>query len=122
MRKNTGTVDGDILINGQPRNERFRRYVAYVEQFDLLPSFATVIAYDCLLNIGGGLKRPAQVREVIECSARLRLSKRVSPRNLSWHVDCILESLQLHSVANEIAVDLNPYAAAFLGTAHPFPI
>ncbi|CEO98994.1 ABC transporter domain-containing protein [Plasmodiophora brassicae] len=89
MRKNTGTVDGDILINGQPRNERFRRYVAYVEQFDLLPSFATV-------------------REVIECSARLRLSKRVSPRNLSWHVDCILESLQLHSVANEIAVDLNP--------------
>jgi ABC-type multidrug transport system ATPase subunit len=54
-RKNTGTIRGEIFVNGRPKNERvFRRVMGYVEQFDSLAPHDTA-------------------REAIEFSAAMRL-------------------------------------------------
>eukprot|EP00474_Spongospora_subterranea_P009522 CRZ09980.1 hypothetical protein [Spongospora subterranea] len=88
LRKNTGTVTGTILVNGEPlQKQSFRRRCAYVEQFDSLPMFCTV-------------------RDVIECSAQLRLSKHVTAAARAKIVENVLENLRIKHVQNEIAVNL----------------
>ncbi len=55
-RKTTGEINGDILVNGFPKNDRvFRRICGYVEQFGVHHEKSTV-------------------REVLQFSARLRLN------------------------------------------------
>ena len=46
-RKNLGTVNGDILVNGVKRNSSFKRFSAYVTQEDIL--LPTLTVYETLM-------------------------------------------------------------------------
>eukprot|EP01133_Synstelium_polycarpum_P007442 gene7442-8708_t len=76
-RKDTGTITGDILLNGRPRDKYYQRYIAYVEQVDVLPAAQTV-------------------REAITFSGHLRLPSSTTKEELDTVVDSILDSLELN--------------------------
>ncbi|KAF2069739.1 hypothetical protein CYY_008941 [Polysphondylium violaceum] len=82
-RKANGIIQGEILLNGKPRDKFFNRFIAYVEQEDILPSYQTI-------------------REAITFSALLRLPNELSRDKKIEIVDYILEVLELDSLENVI--------------------
>jgi ABC-type multidrug transport system ATPase subunit len=82
--KNTGVVQGKILINGQEATKNLiATMCGYVEQFDTLFAYSTV-------------------RETLLFAARLRLPRAVSDEIKEKIVDEILDILDLTSMANFI--------------------
>jgi len=84
MRKTTGTVEGDIRLNGFPQDETaFRRCSGYVEQFDVQTQQLTV-------------------RETVLFSARLRLdaTKARKDEYKQAFVDQVLKTLELTPLAD----------------------
>lgn len=84
MRKTTGTVAGDIRLNGFPQDETaFRRCSGYVEQFDVQTQQLTV-------------------RETVLFSARLRLDASTVERDEDKQafVDQVLKTLELTPLAD----------------------
>jgi ABC-type multidrug transport system ATPase subunit len=82
--KNTGVVEGKILINGQPTTpELIATMTGYVEQFDTLFPFETV-------------------RETLDFAARLRLPHSISYEIKTKIVDEIIDILDLGSMSNFI--------------------
>ncbi|EGG18232.1 ABC transporter G family protein [Cavenderia fasciculata] len=80
-RKTGGHIKGEILINGKPRDEYFKRISGYVEQFDVLPPTQTV-------------------REAIQFSARTRLPAHKTDQKKMRFVESILDALNLLKIAN----------------------
>jgi len=82
--KNTGVVEGKILINGQPATkELIAAMTGYVEQFDTLFPFSTI-------------------RETLAFAARLRLPRAISDEIKMKIVDEILDILDLTSMQHYI--------------------
>lgn len=86
MRKSTGTVTGQILINGFPqKREAFRRVTGYVEQFDVQSPELTV-------------------RETVLFSARLRLNSKEkiveTDESKVRYVDSVLRKLELTNLVD----------------------
>jgi ABC-type multidrug transport system ATPase subunit/ABC-type multidrug transport system permease subunit len=82
-KKTGGTLSGDLLVNGRPRDEYFSRFTGYVEQFDSHDGNATV-------------------REAVEFSARLRLPADTPERELQQAVSRVLDELDLTPVADSL--------------------
>eukprot|EP00804_Cyclotella_cryptica_P005988 CCRYP_000244-RD/>CCRYP_000244-RD protein AED:0.08 eAED:0.08 QI:148/1/1/1/0.86/0.87/16/1290/1209 len=81
LRKRSGTITGEILLNGFPQNNvSFRRCSGYVEQFDVQSAELTV-------------------RETIRFSAILRLDRSnpvfATPDGLNKHIDHVIDMLEL---------------------------
>lgn len=74
-------VSGQILVNGKAQMRGYRNVVAYVQQADTL--------YETL-----------SVRECIEYSAMLRLSRRLSKREKLEQVEKTIQELHLEKVSN----------------------
>jgi ABC-type multidrug transport system ATPase subunit len=86
MRKNTGTVSGQVLINGFPQSTKtFRRVTGYVEQFDVQSPELTV-------------------RETVLYSARLRLDSKEkvveTDESKVRYVDSVMRKLELTKLAD----------------------
>jgi ABC-type lipoprotein export system ATPase subunit len=83
MRKSSGTVQGDVRLNGYPQEAvAFRRCSGYVEQFDVQTPQLTV-------------------RETVLFSARLRLdSKKVKAEEKDIFCDQVLRTLELTQLAD----------------------
>jgi ABC-type multidrug transport system ATPase subunit len=84
MRKTTGSVEGDIRLNGFPQDETaFRRCSGYVEQFDVQTQQLTV-------------------RETVLFSARMRLDalKVEKDEDKQAFVDNVLKTLELTPLAD----------------------
>lgn len=83
-RKTQGVIEGDITLNGHPKQDDvWRRVSAYVEQTDIHTETATV-------------------REALLFSARLRLPATVSDADISHYVDSVLELVELQGLRNSI--------------------
>lgn len=83
-RKNQGVIQGEIFVNGVPKNDNhFRRIMGYVEQFDSLSQRATA-------------------RENIQFSAALRLAANITEEQREQWVDSVLEMLELSPLANTL--------------------
>ncbi|GAM21919.1 hypothetical protein SAMD00019534_050940 [Acytostelium subglobosum LB1] len=79
-RKTGGYIDGQILVNGKPKDKFFTRGAAYIEQQDILPPTQTV-------------------REAIMFSANLRLDPTVrTPQDRANMVDRIINILMLTKI------------------------
>eukprot|EP00026_Physarum_polycephalum_P000651 Phypoly_transcript_00652.p1 GENE.Phypoly_transcript_00652~~Phypoly_transcript_00652.p1 ORF type:complete len:1280 (+),score=171.37 Phypoly_transcript_00652:231-4070(+) len=87
-RKTSGTIKGQILINGAPRDKFFGRYSAYVEQQDMLMPLATVY-------------------ETVEFSARLRLPPELSPEEVKARIKETLNILDLDTIKGRFAGSLS---------------
>jgi ABC-type lipoprotein export system ATPase subunit len=86
LRKNTGTVTGEILVNGFPQEKTaFRRCSGYVEQFDVQSPQLTV-------------------RETVLFSARLRLDSEKVPTDDAKQRFCdkVLKTLELTPLADSL--------------------
>lgn len=86
LRKQSGTITGEILLNGFPQNNTsFRRCSGYVEQFDVQSAELTV-------------------RETIRFSAILRLDHSnpvfATPSGLKNHIDHVIDMLELTNEAD----------------------
>lgn len=86
MRKASGNVTGDVLLNGFPQETySFRRVSGYVEQFDVQTAELTV-------------------KETILFSAKLRLDESnpvfLEPNGLDKHVEQVIHALELTSETN----------------------
>lgn len=83
FRKNTGTIKGDMFVNGREVNEsKFRRMMAYVEQMDTLYPHDTVM-------------------EAVEFSANLRLQNMSQDMRTNW-IHHVLDMLELLPLSNEL--------------------
>jgi ABC-type multidrug transport system ATPase subunit len=83
-RKTTGTITGEIFINGKPKDQKyFQRISGYVEQFDSLSPHETT-------------------RDAIEFSAALRLPPSVSVEDRAKWVDAVITMLELTPIENMI--------------------
>ncbi|GAQ82936.1 ABC transporter G family [Klebsormidium nitens] len=78
-----GTLDGEILVNGKPRENTFKRITAYVMQDDVLYSSLTV-------------------QETLTTAALLRLPSKMSPQKKMERVDSIVSELGLGKARNTI--------------------
>ena len=81
-KKTSGHIEGEMLINGRPKDETFTRIAGYVEQNDAHNPMSTV-------------------REAIAFSGRLRLPQKVSNAELQMKVRNVLEVLGLSHLADE---------------------
>jgi ABC-type multidrug transport system ATPase subunit len=86
LRKQSGAIKGEILLNGFPQNNvSFRRCSGYVEQFDVQSAELTV-------------------RETIRFSAILRLDRSnpvfATPDGLNNHIDHVIDMLELTNEAD----------------------
>lgn len=81
-RKNSGKMEGEILINGHPKDQKtFSRVTGYVEQMDIAYAYSTV-------------------REALDFSASLRLPADVpADRRAAW-VDEVMQILELEDIAD----------------------
>eukprot|EP00981_Chlorochromonas_danica_P012641 scaffold5237_cov170-Ochromonas_danica.AAC.17 len=94
-RKNTGVVKGDMYHNGIKKNDHyFRRIMAYVEQFDSLPSRCTP-------------------KEIIEFNACLRLVSSVSTEQRILWVASISKMMDLGGFENSMIGDVNTGGLSF---------
>ena len=75
-RKNAGTLSGNLLINGKPRDEFFSRIAGYVEQFDSHMACLTV-------------------KEAIEFSANLRLPHTMDAEEKAQIVQRVMQQLEI---------------------------
>ncbi|KAK9807392.1 hypothetical protein WJX73_000014 [Symbiochloris irregularis] len=83
-RKTIGTIKGDILVNGHPKDQAsWSRVVGYVEQTDIHSPQSTV-------------------REALVFSARLRLPQTVQKAQLNAFVDEVMDMMELRTLANSI--------------------
>jgi ABC-type multidrug transport system ATPase subunit len=83
-RKNQGVMEGEILLNGFPKEEKtFNRVTAYVEQSDVHLPLTTV-------------------REAVEFSAALRLPVSVSEKDRAAFVEEVLALLELTSLQHRL--------------------
>jgi ATP-binding cassette subfamily G (WHITE) protein 2 len=78
--KNTGRLDGEILINGEPRNKMFKRMAGYVTQDDCQMDTLTV-------------------RETLQFYADLRLPSHITKQERERRVQTIIEELRLQKCA-----------------------
>lgn len=86
-KKTGGKIEGDILINGEPRNDKtFPRISGYVEQND--SHYPTMT-----------------VREAVLFSARLRLPSSISIQAKTKRTDSVLRDLLLTPFANDLIGD-----------------
>ena len=81
--KNQGTISGELLISGRPRDERFTSMVGYVEQFDSLNPLSTVF-------------------ETVRFSGRLRLPREVTNAELDVKVANVLRLLEIDHLAQAL--------------------
>ena len=81
-KKTSGHIEGEILVNGRPKDETFTRVAGYVEQNDAINPMSTV-------------------REAIAFSGRMRLPQTVSNAELQMKVRNVLEVLGLAHLADE---------------------
>ena len=88
-RKTGGTITGEILVNGQKKDDHaFRRVTGYVEQMDIHDPFTTV-------------------KEGLLFSARLRLLVQLPEAKLHDTVNRMIELLELTDVANTLVGSLS---------------
>ena len=81
-KKTSGHINGEILVNGRPKDETFTRIAGYVEQNDSHNPMSTV-------------------REAIAFSGRMRLPQHVSNAELQMKVKNVLEVLGLTHLGDE---------------------
>ena len=81
-KKTSGNIEGEMLVNGRPKDETFTRIAAYCEQNDAHNPMSTV-------------------REAIAFSGRMRLPQKVSNAELQMKVKNVLEVLGLAHLADE---------------------
>jgi len=75
-RKTGGTIDGEVLLNGKPKDKFFNRIAGYVEQFDLLHSCNTVresVVFSALLRLPQDLSREEKIRVADDVLEKLDL-------------------------------------------------
>lgn len=88
-RKTSGTTEGEININGHPKEQKsFRRIMGYVEQIDSHSAFATV-------------------KETLQFSAALRLGQDVDRSQKMDFVEDILYLIELHNIS-DLLVGMSP--------------
>jgi ABC-type multidrug transport system permease subunit/ABC-type multidrug transport system ATPase subunit len=83
QRKTEGTIQGSILVDGQPLPVSFQRSAGYCEQLDVHEPLATV-------------------REALGFSALLRQPREVSRNEKLKYVDNIIDLLELHDIADTL--------------------
>ena len=77
-RKNTGTISGDILVNGEKPDVSFKRLIGYVEQQDILLHTLTPT-------------------EVLFYSAIVRLPSSLTTQDINHRVELVIEELGLQT-------------------------
>ncbi|KAJ7057874.1 ABC-2 type transporter-domain-containing protein [Mycena amicta] len=82
-RTTMGVVDGEMLVNGRPRDQSFQRKTGYVQQQDLHLATSTV-------------------RESLEFSALLRQHKSIPKAEKLAYVDEVIALLEMESYAEAI--------------------
>eukprot|EP01137_Pigoraptor_chileana_P033009 Opistho-2@23286 len=78
-----GVVDGQILLNGEPRSKMFKRQSAYVEQDDLLFPNLTVretFTYTALLRLPRKLTKEEKVQRAMDVITELGLLSCIDTR------------------------------------------
>jgi ABC-type multidrug transport system ATPase subunit len=80
-RKNTGVIEGEICVNGEPRNKSFKRLAGYVTQDDVFMGTLTV-------------------REHLRYVAMLRLPAHMQIQQKMDRVDDCLRELGIYHIAN----------------------
>jgi ATP-binding cassette, subfamily G (WHITE), member 2, PDR len=85
-KKSGGRIDGDLLFNGEPRDEFFHRFTGYVEQQDIHKQTATVIE---------ALRFSAVTRLHCTGGAAQRRARQNS------HAEHVLELLELDTIAGQ---------------------
>jgi len=88
QRKTSGTVSGEVLLDGRPLGRDFQRTTGYVEQMDLHEETATI-------------------REALEFSAVLRQSHTIHHRKKQEYVEKILNLLGLWDIQDAIIRSLS---------------
>ncbi|KAF8314186.1 ABC transporter [Clavulina sp. PMI_390] len=83
LRKETGVVEGKIMIDGRPLGASFQRTTAYVSQMDVHDPHQTV-------------------REALVFSALLRQPREVSEEEKLAYVDTVIDMLDLHEIADAL--------------------
>jgi ABC-type multidrug transport system ATPase subunit len=78
-----GVVTGDMLVDGNPRDQSFQRKTGYVTQQDLHLHTSTV-------------------REALTFSALLRQPAKYSPAEKVAYVDVVIDLLEMHEYSNAI--------------------
>ena len=81
-KKTSGLIEGEILVNGRPKDATFTRIAGYVEQTSSINPMSTV-------------------REAIQFSGRMRLPQHFSDREVELKVKNVLEVLGLSHLADE---------------------
>eukprot|EP01134_Creolimax_fragrantissima_P007704 CFRG7704T1 len=76
MRKNTGTIEGELLVNGDAPGPAFKRLIGYVEQRDILLPFLTP-------------------KDIFYYTARMRLPSTVSENYVNSRVQQVIGELGL---------------------------
>jgi len=77
-RKNTGVVEGEILVNGKPRTKSFKRIAGYVMQDDKMLGTFTVrehLMYIAQLRLPAGMPWEERVRRVESVMEELGISR-----------------------------------------------
>lgn len=87
QRQRVGVVSGDILVNGSPLSENFKRATGFCEQQDIHEGSATI-------------------REALEFSALLRQERHISSAEKIAYVDEIMNLLELDDMDNALISSL----------------
>ncbi|KAJ9113734.1 ABC multidrug transporter afr2 [Naganishia adeliensis] len=82
-RVTMGVIDGEMLVDGKPRDESFQRKTGYVQQQDLHLSTSTV-------------------REALRFSALLRQPAKVSRKEKLEYAEEVIKLLEMESYANAV--------------------
>lgn len=83
QRKDSGTITGEVTVNGREPGDDFQRTTGYCEQLDIHEPSATV-------------------REALEFSALLRQSHSVPDKDKLQYVDDVIELLELEDIQDAI--------------------
>ena len=82
-KKTSGKIEGEILVNGRPKDAAFTRIAGYVEQSDSINPMSTV-------------------REAIAFSGRMRLPQKFSDAEVDLKVKNVLQVLGLAHLGDEL--------------------
>eukprot|EP00667_Euglena_gracilis_P000327 EG_transcript_329 len=87
-RKTQGVIDGDINVNGRPKNQNsFTRMTGYVEQMNCMTEALTVM-------------------EALKFSARFRLPQSIGVTEQLAFIEAVVEMLELTAVVYERVMDI----------------